>query len=38
MKETTNKLRKCTLKIMKILRVASLGYSFTSSYRKKSVL
>ena len=38
MKETTNKLRKCTLKIMKILRVASLGSSFTSSYRKKSVL
>ena len=38
LEEAKNKLRKCTLKIMKILRVASLGASFTSSYRKKSIL
>ena len=33
--ENKNKLRTYTLKIMKILKIASLGSSFTGSYKKK---
>ena len=36
--ENKTKKEQYTLKIMKILRTTSLGYSFTGSYKKRSIV